>query len=56
MLPRLFGRLGLIAALTAPVVRCKRDPTSDGACTPVAVNAELASINVAVGASGTFAA
>lgn len=56
MLPRLFAPLGLIAALTAPVVSCKDDPTAEGVGTPVAVNAELASLNVAVGASGTFAA
>ena len=56
MLPRLFGRLGLIAALTAPGVGCKHDPTAEGVGTPFAITAEFASMNVAVGATGSFSA
>ena len=55
MLPRLFG-IGLIAALAIAAVTCKSDPTAAGAGTPVAVQTDLTSINVAVGGSGTFTA
>ena len=56
MLPRLFGLLGLIAALAAAGVSCKGDPTATGSGTPVGIQTDLASINVSVGASGTVTA
>jgi len=56
MLPRLPGRLGLIAALAATGVTCASDPTAEGVGTPYAIHAEFSSVNVAVGGSVTFSA
>jgi hypothetical protein len=56
MQPRLFGRLGLIAALAAAGVTCKGNPTAEGAGEPFAVHAEYASLHVGVGLSVTFSA
>src|SRR5882672_4844404 len=56
MLPRLFGRLVLIAALAAAGVTCKGNPTAEGSGAPVAIQADLSSLNVTVGGSGTFTA
>ena len=56
MLSRLFGRLGLIVVLAATGATCKSDPTAVGTGTPTAVQAALASINVAIGSSGTITA
>ena len=53
MLPRLSGPIGVIAALAATAVACKKDPTADGAGTPAAIQAALAALNVNIGSSGT---
>lgn len=56
MLPRLFGRLGLIAALAATGATCKGDPTADDVGTPVAIQAALASMNINIGSTATLTA
>ena len=56
MLPRVSAIIGVIAALAVAAVACKKDPTAEGAGTPVAIQAALASLNVNIGSSGTVTA
>src|ERR1700680_1778076 len=56
MLPRLFGPLGLIAALAAAGVSFKGHSTAEGSGTAVGSQTDLSSLNVGVGSSATFTA
>ncbi len=53
---RISGMLGVMAALAAVAVGCKKDPTAETAGTPAAVQAEFASLNVKVSGTATFTA
>ncbi len=53
---RLFGTLGIMAALVCTTGSCKTDPLSDLVGTRTAIVKQFSLINVAVGDSATFIA
>jgi len=53
---RLFGTLGVMAALVGTLGGCKKDPLSDLDGTPAAIVKQFSQIHLAVGDSTTFTA
>ena len=53
---RLFGTLGVMAALVGTLGSCKSDPLSDLDGTPAAIVKQFSQIHLAVGDSTTFTA
>jgi hypothetical protein len=53
---RLFGTLGVMAALVSALGGCKSDPLSDVDGTPAAIVKQFSQIHLAVGDSTTFTA
>ena len=53
---RLFGTLGVMAALVCTAGSCKKDPLSDLVGKPAAIVKQFSQIHVAIGDSATFTA
>ena len=53
---RLFGTLGVMAALVVTVSSCKKDPLSDLDGKPAAIVKQFSQMHIAVGGSATFTA